>query len=624
MNPLRHLSRLARRLPRSTRRLALAATTAALALVSGCAFIAADGARAPGAAAGAAPNASALAAQPVHLRVIAFNDFHGHLESGSLSLTLADPARPGSTLRVATGGAAALAGLAQELRRGAPHSVLISSGDLIGATPLVSALFKHEPTIEAMNLAGLEVGTVGNHEFDAGLPELLRLRDGGCTANREGDPVRACGLDRHAGARFTLLGANVRRADGSASALPPHRVITAGGVRVGIIGAVTRQTPQLVVPSGVQGLSFIDEAQAINESARALKAQGVEALIVTLHEGAEIGEGGRPADWNDTRCPGLRGDAVDIVRRITPEVDLILTAHTHQGYNCVIDGRHVMQAVSYGRGLSVADLMLDPRSGDVMRSQTVARNLPVLNERTEEVHRQALAQAEPAPFAAALRQARPSEPIQRHVQRYVQAAAPQAGRVVGRIGATFDRRGRGDSAAGRLVADAQWEATRDPARGGSAFALMNPGGIRTDLVCRGTPPCEVTYGDLFSMQPFGNSLVVMTLSGAEIRELLEQQERPGREGGPLMSPSSGLSYRWVRSAPAGARAQDIRIAGRPLEESQSYRVTVNSFMAEGGDGFTVLKRGRERLGGAQDVDALIEHLRRSPAEPAAPRIRLAD
>ena len=573
----------------------------------------------PGAGSTLPPAASA----PVPLRVIAFNDFHGHLESGSLTLTLSDPTRPGTTLRVATGGAAALAGLTQALRRTAAHSVMISSGDLIGATPLVSALFRHEPTIQAMNLAGLDVGAVGNHEFDAGLPELLRLRDGGCTANRENDPVRACGLERHAGARFAMLGANVRRSDGSASALPPHRIIQAGPVRVGIIGAVTRQTPQLVVPSGVQGLSFIDEAQAINESARALKAQGVETLIVTLHEGAEIGEPGKPADWNDTRCPGLRGEAVDIIRRITPEVDVIFTAHTHQGYNCLIDGRPVMQAVSYGRGLSVADLLLDPRTGDVIRDRTVARNLPVLNERTEPAHRQALSQGEPAAFGTALRQAQPAEPIARLVARYAQAAAPQAGRVVGRIAEPFDRRGRGDSAAGRLVADAQWEATRDPARGGSAFALMNPGGIRTDLACRGTPPCEVTYGDLFSMQPFGNSLVVMTLSGAEIRQLLEQQERPGRDG-PLLSPSSGLRYRWVRSAPAGSRAQDIRVAGQPLQDAAAYRVTVNSFMAEGGDGYTVLKQGRDRLGGAQDVDALIEHLRRAPAEPAPPRIQMVE
>jgi 5'-nucleotidase len=181
----------------------------------------------------------------------------------------------------------------------------------------------------------------------------------------------------------------------------------------------------------------------------------------------------------------------------------------------------------------------------------------------------------------------------------------------------------GDSPAGRLVAQAQWQATRSADQGGSHFALMNPGGIRTDLVCRGTPPCEVTYGDLFSMQPFGNSLVVMSLTGAEIRELLEQQQR-GSPNSPLMSPSEGLSYRWVRKAPVGQRAQDIRIQGQHLYDSATYRVTVNSFMAEGGDGYTVLQRGRQRLGGAQDLDAMLAQLRQGVADAGPARIAVFD
>jgi 5'-nucleotidase len=419
-----------------------------------------------------------------------------------------------------------------------------------------------------------------------------------------------------------MVSANVRRTSGG-TLLPPAWVMQAGPVKVGVIGAVTRVTPQLVVPSGVEGLRFTDEAEAINEAAQALQAQGVQALVVTLHEGAEIGAPGKPADWNDTACPGLRGEAVDIIKRITPAVDLVLTAHTHQGYNCVIDGRPVMQAVAYGRGLSVADLHINPRTGDVDRGKTIARNLPVLNARTEAAHREALLQSEPPAFSAALKAAQPDAEVGALVQRYAQAAAPQAQRVVGRIARTLDRRGTGDSPAGRLVAQAQWEATRSPAKGGAQFALMNPGGIRTDLVCRGTPPCDVTYGDLFSMQPFGNSLVVMSLTGAEIRQLLEQQQRSGPDW-PLMSPSEGLNYRWSRKAPVGQRAQDIRVQGQPLDESATYRVTVNSFMAEGGDGYTVLQRGRQRLGGAQDLDAMLAHLRQGVADGGSPRITVTD
>ncbi len=563
--------------------------------------------------------AASPTSEPIHVRVIAFNDLHGNLEPGNLTLTLADPTQPGATLRVATGGADAMAGLVRSLRAGAPHSMVVSSGDLIGATPLVSALFRHESTVEAANLMGVNVATAGNHEFDAGTPELLRILRGGCADQKADDPVKSCALGRYQGARFPMVSANVRTANGTL--LPPSWVMKAGPVKVGVIGAVTRQTPQLVVPSGVEGLQFIDEAKAINEAAAALQAQGVQALVVTLHEGAEIGSPGKPADWNDASCPGLRGEAIDIIRRITPAVDLILTAHTHQGYNCMVDGRPVMQAVSYGRGLSVADLRIDPRSADVIRSQTQARNLPVLNARTEPGHRERLAAGESEPLRTALATARPDPAISQLVQRYTQAAEPQAQRVVGRITTALDRRGMGDSPAGRLVAQAQWEATRSPATGGSQFALMNPGGIRTDLACRGTPPCEVTYGDLFSMQPFGNSLVVMSLTGAEVRELLEQQQRGGPNA-PLMSPSSGLTYRWSRQAPPGQRAREIRIDGKPLDPQATYRVTVNSFMAEGGDGYTVLQRGRARLGGGQDLDAMMAYLRKGPGEGGNPRITL--
>jgi 5'-nucleotidase len=555
------------------------------------------------------------------VRLIAFNDLHGHLESSNLSVAVADPAQSGANLRVTVGGADAMAGLVRSLRAGAPHSIVVSSGDLIGATPLVSALFRHESTVEVANLIGVSVATAGNHEFDAGTPELLRILRGGCAEARADDPVRSCALGPYRGARFPMVSANVRTANGTL--LPPSWVMQAGPVKVGVIGAVTKSTPQLVVPSGVQGLQFTDEAQAINEAAAALQAQGVQALVVTLHEGAEIGTPGKPVDWNDTTCPGLRGEAVDIIKRITPAVDLILTAHTHQGYNCVVDGRPVMQAVAYGRGLSVADLHINPRTGDVDRSKTLARNLPVMNARTDPAHRARLVAAEPPAFSTALKAAQPDAEVAALVQRYAQAAAPQAQRVVGRMARTLDRRGSGDSPAGRLVAQAQWEATRSPANGGAHFALMNPGGVRTDLVCRGTPPCEITYGDLFSMQPFGNSLVVMSLTGAEVRELLEQQQRGGPNA-PLMSPSEGLTYRWSRLAPVGQRAQDIRIQGQPLNETTTYRVTVNSFMAEGGDGYTVLQRGRQRLGGAQDLDAMLEHLRKGVSDAGPPRIRVTD
>ena len=561
---------------------------------------------------------------PVQVRVIAFNDFHGHLEPGSLAVALPDPAQPGGTQRVAAGGAAALAGLVQALRQGAPHSVLASTGDMIGATPLVSALFRHESTVEVLNQMGVQVAAAGNHEFDAGTAELLRVLRGGCAPTVADAPTSSCALQpRYDGARFPVLAANVQ-APGGQPLLPPTWVVRLGGVQVGFIGAVTRSTPSIVVPSGVAGLRFEDEADAINRAAAALDAQGVKALVALVHEGGETGAPGQPADWNDPACPGWRGDMVRIAQRITPLVDVIFTAHTHQGYNCRIDGRPVMQALSFGRAVSVADLVIDPRTGEVDRAATRSRNLPVLNDRTDPAQRQRVLAAEPAPWADAQRQARPVAAVQQTVDAYAQAAAPRVQRPVGRIGGSFDRRGRTDSAAGRLVADAQLAATRAPDQGGAQLALMNPGGIRADLVCATAPPCTVTYGDAFGMQPFGNSLVVMTLTGVELKALLEQQQPPGRASPSFLSPSAGLAYRWLASGPPGQRVQGLTLNGQPVGPKQALRVTVNSFMADGGDGYSQLRAGRERLGGLQDMDALVAHLQTQPSPVAAPRITWVD
>jgi len=597
--------------------------TALAALLAGCAQTPPANAPSNPAPAAAATSPTAGAAR-VPLRLIAFNDFHGHLESVALSLTLPDPGQAGRTVRVPVGGAAPLAGLVRALRAQVPHSVVVATGDQVGATPLVSALFRHEPTIEALNLIGVDVATLGNHEFDAGWPEARRLLEGGCDGGQApaaGVAARACALRPHRGARYATVVANVHGADGQPIRAPSW-VREVGGVRVGFIGAVTRSTPTIVVPSGVAGLTFGDEAEAINRAAAALQAQGVQALVALLHDGGNLGPGA--ADWNDPTCPGLRGPVVDLMRRLSPAVDVVFTAHTHQGYRCQIDGRPVVQAYSYGRGVSVVDVMLDPATGDVDREATRSRNLPVLHEGTPAVLREAIAAAEPAPFGQALRQAQPDAAVQAMVAQAVAAAAPLANRPVGRIGSPFEQGSRGDSPAGQLVADAQLAATRDPARGGAQIALMNHGGVRARLACDGSPPCAVTYAQAFAVQPFGNSLVVMSLSGAELKALLEGQQPAGRHSPTMMSVSAGLSYRWVAKAPHGQRVQDLRLNGAPIEPTVDYRVVVNSYMAEGGDGLDGLRRGRHRLGGPQDVDALVAHLAGAPAPHSGPRIQWVD
>lgn len=568
--------------------------------------------------------ATAPDSSPLTLRLIAFNDFHGNLESTGLSLPWPDPADRSQVQRLAAGGAAPLAGLVRALRQGARHSLVISSGDLIGGTPLISALFLHEPTIDIANRIGVDLAIPGNHEFDAGRNELRRVLRGGCRPQPADALTQSCPLNgHHEGARFPTVAANVDDGDGR-TLFPPSVVKTVDGVKVGFIGAVTRSTPSIVVPSGVAGLRFGDEAEAINAEAERLDAQGVRALVAVIHEGGDTGTPGAPLAWNDAGCPNPRGAIFDIVRRLSAKVDLVLSAHTHQGYRCVIDGRAVMQATALGRGVSVADLVIDRASGEVDRARSAHRNLPVLNERSDPALRQALLAAEPEPWATALRAATPDAAVAVQVARYAAAAAPRAQRPWGRIGGSFDRSGRTDSSAGRLIADAQWQATRSPDKGGAELALMNPGGVRADLRCAGAPPCTVTYGEAFTVQPFGNSLVVMTLSGAELRQLLEDQQRPGRERPLLLIPSSSLRYEWHARAPYGQRVQQLTLGGVPLDPAREVRLTVNSFLAEGGDGVSMLRQGRQRLGGELDIDALAAHLQSGPAPDAQARITLVE
>jgi 5'-nucleotidase len=576
-------------------------------------------------AAAAAKPANAANAAPPTLRVIAFNDFHGHLEPGNNTLPWPDPADPTKAVRLAAGGAAPLAGLITALRAGAANAVVVSAGDLIGATPLVSALFFHESTIDIANRIGLDLAIPGNHEFDAGKAELLRVIGPACRPAEAGSMLVSCPLGAREGARFPHFAANVTDTTTGRPLFPPSIVKTVGGpngIRVGFVGAVTRTTPFIVVPSGVAGLRFGDEAAAINAEVARLEAEGVRAIVVVIHEGGETGDRGAPLEWNDTACPAPRGPVFEIAKKLSRQVDLVLSAHTHQGYRCVVDGVPVLQATSAGRGVSVADLVLDPTTGDIDRQRTVHRNLPVFNENSDAALKARIVAAEPAPFGAALAAAVPDAAVAARVAQYAAVAAPIANRPAGRIGGSFDRDGRTDASAGRLVADAQWAATRAPDRGGARFALMNPGGVRTNLPCRATPPCDVTYGQLFAMQPFGNSLVVMTLAGAELKALLESQARPGRPAPLFLIPSASLTYRWAANAPAGQRVQELRLDGRPVQPADELRFTVNSFLAEGGDGFPGFTRGRDRLGGPQDLDALVAWLSQPlpPAPVAEPRI----
>ncbi len=560
---------------------------------------------------------AAHARDPVQVRLIGINDLHGNLETTNLVLFLADPGAPPDApqLRVQVGGAAALAGMVRKLRAGAPNSFMLAGGDLIGAAPLISTLFKHESTIEILNDIGLEVSSLGNHEFDGGEKELQRIIRGGCAATVPEGAVASCVQSPYKGARFKYIAANVIDAKGR-HIVAPYVIKRFKGIPVGFIGGVTKTTPQMVVPSGIAGLKFLDEADAVNRAVVQLRAKGVKAMVAIFHEGIELGTSQKRGDWNDLTCPDAHGPLLDIARRLAPEIKVIFSGHTHQGYRCEIEGRLLIQGTSYGRGISVVDIALDPVKR-TMLPPVRSFNLAVLNEKTDPAHREKLAAAAPDPFAAVLRDSTPDAAIAEKVARYAVLSAPKAERAVGRIAGPFTRTGKADSSAGRLIADAQLAATRAD---GAQFAFMNPGGIRANIECA-SPPCTVTFGHAFTMQPFGNSLVVMTLTGAQLKALLESQHRTTTGDPKFLQPSAEFAYTWQSDAPPGERVRDMRLNGEPVEPAKSYRVTVNSFLAEGGDTFDILAEGTDRKGGLQDLDALIAYLGAEERAPVAtPRI----
>jgi 5'-nucleotidase len=538
---------------------------------------------------------SAAAARDVDVQLLGLNDFHGHLESTTPGTIAPDPASP----RVPAGGAEYLATHVRAKAAENRNTLVVSAGDLIGASPLLSALFHDEPTIEAMNRIGLDLNSVGNHEFDEGAAELLRMQRGGC------HPVDGC-LDGtgFGGAHFRFLAANVVRADSGKTLFPPYAIRKFGGIKVGFIGMTLEGTPDIVSPSGVAGLDFLDEAETANRYARELRRKhGVRAIVVLLHEG-----GVQSATGGINTCDGISGPIVDIVNRTTKAVDLFMTGHTHAAYNCVIDGRPVTSASSFGRLLTDIDLKLDRHSRDVV--EVAANNVIV----TQNVFK--------------------ADDITELIDRYTAIAAPLRDRVIGRVSADITRTpdDSGENAAGNLIADAQLAATSAAGTGAAVAAFMNPGGVRSDIAAG-----DVTFGEAFTVQPFGNSLVTLTLTGAQLLEVLKQQWC-SQDAARVLLPSAGVHYTYSASAAAALVRQPcagaanpvtgLTIGGAAVDPAASYRVTVNSFLADGGDKFTVLREGTDRLGGSVDTDALEAYLAPSLtgtpiAPPALDRIDVA-
>jgi 5'-nucleotidase len=532
--------------------------------------------------------ALARPATTTDVRVITFNDFHGNLEppaGSSGRVTLPD----GTT--VDAGGAAYLATHVKQLRT--QNTLVLSAGDNVGASPLASALFHDEPTIEFLNDIGVRASVVGNHEFDEGYRELQRLQLGGC------NPTDGCQFrSKFKGANFPFLGANVYT-DRGLPALLPFSVEISGGVPIGIIGVTLKDLPSVVTPEAIKGLKFGDEVEAINRTANLLDLFGVKTQIVLMHQGDNT-EGGGPDD-----CRTAPGPARAIAEKATPKVDVIFTGHSHQQYNCVINDpagkpRTMIQASSFGRLLSVVDLKIDKRSRDVVRPETKAHNEIVTRTVT------------PDPTVAAL------------VSDATTKSGPIANRAVGSITADLVRAApaSGESPLGDVIADGQLAATQS---NNAVIAITNPGGIRADVNYASSPAGEgngvVTYGEAFTVQPFSNIMQTITLTGANLKNVLEQQWQAGGIVR-ILQISSSLHYTWSASAPTGSKVSNITVNGTPVDPAGTYRVSVNNFLASGGDGFAEFTKGTNLAGGPVDLDAFTAYLTAHPnlAPPALDRI----
>ena len=415
--------------------------------------------------------------------------------------------------------------------------MFVSAGDLIGASPLISALFHDEPTIHAMNLMGLDFNGVGNHEFDEGPVELLRMQQGGLhpqAGDMDGEPFQD--------ADFQFLAANVIDDRTGSAIFPPYAVRDFQGIRVAFIGLTLEGTPRIVARSGVAGLSFLDEADTVNSLVPRLQEEGIQAVVVLLHEGGF-------SDGSQNDCgAGLDGPVVEVAERLDQAVDLVIAGHTHDEFICEIGGKWVTMADNAGRLFTVIDATLSRSTGDL--TVQTARNVP-----------NSQAGVTPVPALTAL------------IDRYDRLSAPRANAVVGVVTADITRQQNeaGESALGDVIADAHLAATKGADDGNAVVAFMNQGGIRDNIRFAGSgteADGELTYGEAFAVNPFGNSLVTMTLTGAQIDALLEQQFNDSDTGyGNILQVSAGFSYTWDAAAPVGSRvnASSIAIDGAAIE-----------------------------------------------------------
>ena len=525
---------------------------------------------------------------PKKVTLLSINDFHGYLQPPEGEIETAE-----QTLRA--GGISQMSAYIDKLREKRQHLYFVSSGALVGASPLISSAFHDESTIEALNKMNLVASAVGNHEFDEGVKELQRLQSGGC------HPEDGCEFsDSYEGADFQYLAANVVDRESGEPIFPTYVIKEVDGIEVGFVGLVTRETNSLVMPSGIESVRFKDEAPVLNRVADKLQKKGVETIVALIHKGGVPKK--KTPSIND--CGQMQGTINDTINASSDAVDVFITGHSHQTYICRVDGRLATSAMSYGRLMTRIDLRVDPESGDVLKA--TGENLVVPADGAKDADLTSLVQ----------KAARETEKIADKTVGYIKQAMSN------------EPDESGESELGKIIADAQLSATSGK-HGNADIAFMNSGGIRGALGSgqRQGAKIPVKYEQLHEIQPFGNTLVAMTMTGKQIHELLEQQwSGTGRKT--ILQPSHNLQYQWSPKAKAGTKIayDEIRIDGELLDKKAEYRVTVNNFLANGGDGFDILKNGTNRVTYGLDVKALADYLsKHSPVEaPNDDRIRRAE
>jgi len=533
---------------------------------------------------------------PVEVQVLAFNDFHGNLETPpAVEVTNAD----GSKQKIVTGGAAHLAAALAAARTGHANTVTVSAGDTIGASPLISANYLDEPTIAAMNLLGLEYNSVGNHEFDKGGDELKRMQNGGCAKFTRRQP---CAVDPFEGAKFRYLAANVIGPDGQ-TVFPATGIKRfgsgAGAITVGFIGMTLKDTGKIVTPGGVKGFTFADEAATANALVPQLKAQGADAIVLLIHQGGKT-----KAFTTGNDCNGLDGSIVPILAKLDPAITTVVSGHTHWAYVCQNGaggtgaGRLLTSAGKNGYFFTDIRLDFDPATHRLV-GQSAANQTVGNGERGD------------APAVKAL------------VDRYAAAVAPVANRIIGHLNAAATRdENDWESAASDLIADSMLAATKAPEKGGAQLALVNVTGVRVAI-----PAGNVRYADAFSTMPFGNNLVVMTLSGAQVKNVIEQQfAGPNRASGrpAALGPSAGFRYTVDLKRPSGDRVVAMTLNGKAIVPAARYRVVVNNYLASGGDSLTGFTAGTDLTDkGIIDLDALVDWIAKGQTPPKPDRVTVS-